>query len=49
MPEWIIGALDGKLLSGTVPPVLAQAKHGDASGALGAALYAQARLRGESA
>lgn len=49
MPEWISGALDGKLLGGTVPPVLAQAKHGDASGALGAALYAQARLRGESA
>lgn len=33
-------ALEGKLLKNTKAPVLAQAEHGDASGALGAALYA---------
>lgn len=41
VPARIVRALDSKLLANTVPPKLVTAKHGDASGALGAALYAR--------
>ena len=45
-PDKVSAALEGKLLAGTVQPILAKAKHGDASGALGAALFAQSQLSG---
>lgn len=37
----ISAALPGKLLSNTTPPVIVPAQHGDASGALGAAVFAR--------
>jgi N-acetylglucosamine kinase len=40
LPEQLVKALDGKRLARTNPPVITHAHHGDASGALGAALYA---------
>jgi N-acetylglucosamine kinase len=43
-PDEVAKILLEKLLNGTKPPVLAQAQHGDASGALGAALFAKSRL-----
>ncbi|MFT4700888.1 MAG: putative NBD/HSP70 family sugar kinase [Yoonia sp.] len=38
--------LDGHLLANTDPPIITQAQHGDASGALGAAIYASQQLEG---
>ncbi len=40
LPEQLVRSLDGKLLAGIKPPVISNAFHGDASGALGAALHA---------
>jgi len=44
LPGQIEKALVPKLLANTVPPVIAQAEGGDASGARGAALFAQQRI-----
>lgn len=41
----VLAALPGLLLPNTVPPAIVQARHGDASGALGAALFAQQQMR----
>jgi N-acetylglucosamine kinase len=49
LPDDLKIALDGLLLANTEPPIITQAKHGDASGALGAALYAQQQLSGNAA
>lgn len=45
LADKILTVLPDKLLSGTKPPVFANAVHGDASGALGAALFAQSQLK----
>jgi len=44
LPDRLMRVLPGKLLANTKPPHIAPAQGGDASGARGAALYAQARL-----
>lgn len=41
VPTQIGLAMTGRILAGTEPPEIVQAMHGDASGALGAALFAQ--------
>jgi predicted NBD/HSP70 family sugar kinase len=46
LPDELTEALDGLLLANTTPPAMVQAQHGDASGALGAALFAQQRVLG---
>ena len=47
LPKALYAALSDRLLAGTQPPRIVQAQHGDASGALGAALFARSREEAE--
>jgi predicted NBD/HSP70 family sugar kinase len=49
MPDDLTAALDAKLLADTQAPRIVQASFGDASGAVGAAIYAQQKMNGETA
>jgi N-acetylglucosamine kinase len=46
LPRELALALKDQLLANTDPPIITQAQHGDASGALGAAIYASQQLEG---